>query len=74
MLKRKRMVLTFYWIPKLHKDSYKTFHAGSAKCSTKPLSKLLTSILTTVKDGFKKYSDVIYFNSGIIEMWNLKNS
>ena len=53
MLKRKWMVLTFYWIPKLHKDSYKTFHAGSAKCSTKPLSKLLTSILTTVKDGFK---------------------
>ena len=43
---------SLYWIPKLHKDPYKhRFIAGSAKCSTKPLSKLLTTILTTVKDG-----------------------
>ena len=34
-----------YWIPKLHKDPYKQrFIAGSSSCSTKPLSKLLTSI------------------------------
>ena len=48
--------------------------AGSAKCSTKPLSILLTSILTTVKDGLKKYCDVIYSRSGINQMWILKNS
>ena len=31
---------SLYWIPKLHKDPYKhRFIAGSAKCSTKPLSK-----------------------------------
>ena len=47
---------------------------GSAKCSTKPLSKLLTTILTTVKDGPKKYCDVIYSHSGINQMWILKNS
>ena len=49
---------SLYWIPKFHKDPYKhRFIAGSAKCSTKPLSKLLTTILTTVKDGLKKYCD-----------------
>ena len=52
---------SLYWIPKLHKDPYKQrFIAGSARCSTKPLSKLLTSILTTVKDGLKKYCDVVF--------------
>ena len=64
-----------YWIPKLHKDPYKQrFIAGSAKLSTKPLSRLLTSILTTVKVGLKKYCDVIYSRSGINQMWILKNS
>ena len=58
-----------YWTPKSHKDPYKQrFIDGSAKCSTKPLSKLLTSILTTVKDGLKKYCDVIYSRSGINHM------
>ena len=38
-----------YWIPKMHKDSYKRrFIAGSAKCSTKPLSLLLTELLTPI--------------------------
>ena len=56
---------SLYWVPKLHKDPYKQrFIAGSSSCPTKPLSKLLTSILTTVKDGLKKYSDVIYSHSG----------
>ena len=66
---------SLYWIPKLHKDPYKQrYIAGSTKCSTKPLSKLLTSILTTVKDGLKKYCDVIYSHSGINQMWILKIS
>ena len=38
-----------YWIPKLHKNPYKQRHiAGLAKCSTKPLSQILTRILTAV--------------------------
>ena len=57
---------SLYWIPKLHEDPYKQrFIAGSAKCSTKPLSKLVTSILTTVKDSIMKYCDVTYSLSGI---------
>ena len=35
---------------------------------------ILTSILATVKDGLKKYCDVIYSHSGINQMWILKNS
>ena len=64
-----------YWIPKLHKDPYKQrFIAGSSSCSTKPLSKLLTYILTTLKDGLRKYCDIVYSRSGINQMWILKNS
>ena len=41
-----------YWTPKLHKCPYKQrYIAGSSMCSTKPLSKCLTLILTTIKDG-----------------------
>ena len=66
---------SLYWNQKLHKDPYKhRFIAGSAKCSTKPLSKLLTTILTTVKYCLKKYCDVIYSHNGINQMWILKNS
>jgi len=43
-----------YWIPKLHKCPYKErYIAGSAKCSTKSLSKLLNTVLSTVKDGLR---------------------
>ena len=45
---------SLYWIPKLHKCPFKQrYSAGSAKCSTKPLSKLLTCILSTVKTGLQ---------------------
>ena len=43
-----------YWIPKLCKNPYKQrYIAGSATCSTKPLSIVLTKILTAVKDGLR---------------------
>ena len=45
---------SLYWIPKLHKCPFKQrYIAGSAKCSTKPLSKLLTCILSAVKTGLQ---------------------
>ena len=56
---------TLYWIPKLHKDPYiYRFIASSAKCSF--LSKLLTTILATVKEGLKKYCDVIYYHMIVV--------
>ena len=64
-----------YWIPKLHKDPYKhRFIAGSSKCSTKPLSILLTKILTHIKEGLQKYCTTAYSRSGVNQMWILKNS
>ena len=66
---------SLYWIPKLHKYPHKQrYIAGSSRCSTKPLSKLLTIILSKVKEGLKTYCETIYSRSGINQMWILKNS
>ena len=55
-----------YWIPKLHKSPYKQrYIAGSSKCSTKPLSILLTKILTIVKEKLQEYCATIYARSGV---------
>ena len=64
-----------YWIPKMHKNPYKhRFIAGSSKCSTKPLSILLTKLLTHIKQGLQKYCETAYSRSGVNQMWILKNS
>ena len=47
---------------------------GSAKCSTKPLSKLLTCILSAVKAGLQSYCEISYSRGGVNQMWILKNS
>ena len=66
---------SLYWIPKLHKCPYKQrYIAGSAKCSTKPLSKLLTSILSAVKSWLQSYCSTAFSRSGVNQMWILKNS
>ena len=45
---------SLYWMPKVHKYSLKQrYIAGSAKCSTKPLSKLLTYILSASERSFR---------------------
>ena len=55
-----------YWIPKLHKWPFKhRYIAVSDKCSTKPLSKLLTCILSAVKTGLQSYSDTSYSRGGV---------
>ena len=41
---------TLYWLPKLHKQPYKScFIANSSACTTTELSILLTSCLTAIK-------------------------
>ena len=42
---------TLYWLPKLHKKSYKSrFIPNSSSCTTTGLSILLTSCLTAIKN------------------------
>lgn len=50
-----------YLIRKLHKCPYKQYYiVGSAKCSTKSLSKSLTSILSAVKSRLQSYCATSY--------------
>ena len=66
---------SLYWIHKLQKCPFKQrYTAGSAKCSTKPLSKLLTYILSAVKTWLQSYCDTSYSRRGLNQMWILKNS
>ena len=59
----------------MHKNPYKhRFIADSPKCSTKPLSILLTKLLTHIKQGLQKYCETAYSRSGVNQMWILKNS
>ena len=65
----------FYWTPKLHKTPYKhRCIASSFDCTTKPLSVLLTRILSAIKGKLSNLSSVIYSRTGINKMWILKNS
>ena len=66
---------SFCWTPELHKTPYKhRFIVSSFDCTTKPLSVLLTHILSAIKGKLSNLSSVIYSRTGINEMWILKNS
>ena len=59
----------------MHKNPYKhRFIAGSSKCSTKPLSILLTKLLTHIKQCLQKYCETSYSRSGVNQIWIVKNS
>jgi hypothetical protein len=64
-----------YWSPKLHKNPYKhRYIAGSCKCSTKPLSLLLTNKFIAVKEKLQTYCVTTLARSVVNQMWILKNS
>ena len=66
---------TFYWLPKLHKNPYKSrFISNSSHCSTTILSKHITSALTAVKEHVIKYSETAFSNSNVNYFWSIKNS
>ena len=68
-------LLYIYKIPKMHKNPYKhRFIADSSKWSTKPLSILLTKLLTHIKQCRQKYCETAYSRRGINQMSILKNS
>ena len=54
-----------YWLPKLHKRSYKLrFIANSSSCTTTALSILLTSGLTAIQNHVIKYCTTVYKRNG----------
>ena len=66
---------TMYWLPKLHKNPYGSrFIAASNKCTTKPLSGILTACLSTVITHFKEYCNGIFRNTGVNCFWIINNS
>ena len=66
---------TFCWLPKLHKQPYKSrFIANSSSCTTTDLSKLLTSCLTSIKNHVIKYCEKVYERFGKNLCWSIKNS
>ena len=65
--------LTLEW-DRRGKSGYMGSLAGSSKCSTKPLSIILTKLLTHIKQGLQKYCETAYSRSGVNQMWILKNS
>jgi hypothetical protein len=59
---------------KITEKSLQRYIAGSSKCSTKPLSLLLTKLLTAVKESLQRYCSTAYSKRGVNQMWILKNS
>ena len=68
-------LLTFYWLPKLHKNPFKSrFISNSSHCSTTILSKHIRSALTAEKDHVIKYNETAFSNSNVNYFWFIKNS
>ena len=66
---------TVYRMPKLHKNPYGSrFIAASNKCTTKPLSTLLTTCLTALLVHFEEYCVGICRNTGINCFWVINNA
>ena len=64
-----------YWLPKLHKNPYKSrFISSSSNCSTTKVSKILTKTLTAVKDLVIKFCNKVYETNGVNYFWSIKNS
>lgn len=62
-------------IPKLLKCPFKHHYiARSAKCSMKPLSKVLTCTLSAAKTGLQSYRDTSYSRGGVNQRWIMKTS
>ena len=59
----------------MHRNPHKhRFIAGLSKCSTKPLSILLTKLLTYIKQDLPKYCETSHSRSWVSQMLILKNS
>ena len=66
---------TLYWLPKLHKQPYKSrFIANSIACNTTKLSILLTSCLTAIKNHVIKNCTTFFERNDKNLFWYIKIS
>ena len=66
---------TFYGIPKMHKLIPKMrFIAASNRCTTKPLSKIITKCPKLLNQQHIKYCKQIEMRTGVNRMWVINNS
>ena len=65
-----------YWIPKMHKKPYskQRYIAASARCSTKPLSAILTTCLKLIEVQHRIMEHRYFTNHGLNPMWIIHNS
>ena len=69
-----RTLPDIYWIPKLHKNPVKfRFIIASKHCTTKRLSKNLSSIFTLFQKQIDTYYAKAHFYSGIKSYWIINN-
>ena len=64
-----------YWIPKMHKTpSGARFIVASSKCSTKPLSKTISSVFKLIFNQIQHFNHKNKFYSNIHKFWIVQNS
>ena len=65
-----------YWIPKMHKKPFskQRYIAASHRCSTKPLSAILTKCLSLIEKEHRTICHRYEYNHGINPMWIIRNS
>ena len=75
-VKKEKNLPQIYWIPKLHKTTYKArFIAGSSSCTTTRLSKLITEWLKLIRTHCTAYCKTIRVRSGVLKcIWIINNS
>ncbi len=72
---RQRTLPFMYWIPKFHKTPTKfRFIVASFRCTSKPLSAMLTTCLKEVQRMSECYCKRIKLSTGISQMWIADNS
>ena len=68
-------MLHVYWLPKLHKQPYKSrFIDNSSSCTTTELSIFLTSCLTAIKNYVIKYCTTVNDRNGKKNIWSIEHS
>ena len=66
---------TMYWTPKMHyTPSRASFIVSSAKCSTKPISRVVSNAFKLIFNQIQNFHDQSQFYKNYNRFWVIKNS